>query len=164
MVIWFKDLFVNTSNFMPHGSCYLWQPSVLWLHVISDAIIAFAYFSIPFALWYFVKKRHDLAYRWVFVLFGIFIILCGITHLMAIWTIWHPDYWHEGALKSATAIASIITAILIWPLIPKLLQLPSPEALRISESYIRAIFNATPDAMLISNDQGIITQANNISR
>ena len=160
MVIWFKDLFVNTSNFMPHGSCYLWQPSVLWLHVISDAIIAFAYFSIPFALWYFVKKRHDLAYRWVFVLFGIFIILCGITHLMAIWTIWHPDYWHEGALKSATAIASIITAILIWPLIPKLLQLPSPEALRISESYIRAIFNATPDAMLISNDQGIITMAN----
>lgn len=160
MFSWFTDLFINTNNFMPHGSCYLWLPSILWLHVISDTIIVLAYFSIPFALWYFVHKRTDLVYRWVFVLFGIFILLCGTTHLMGIWTIWHPDYWLQGWIKFATAISSIATAGLIWPLIPKLLQLPSPQALKTSETYIRAIFNATPDAMLISNEQGIITMAN----
>jgi diguanylate cyclase (GGDEF)-like protein/PAS domain S-box-containing protein len=160
MIAWFNDLLASTSNFMPHGACYLWLPSILWLHIISDSIIALAYYSIPFALLYFVQKRTDLAYRWVFVLFGIFICLCGTTHLISIWTIWHPDYWLEGLIKSATALVSIVTAVLIWPLIPKLLRLPSPQALQTSETYLRAIFDATPDAMLISDEQGIITMVN----
>ncbi len=160
MPAWFNDLLVGTGSFMPHGACYLWLPSILWLHIVSDSIIALAYFSIPFALWYFVKKRSDLAYRWVFVLFGVFICLCGTTHLISIWTIWHPDYWLDGLIKSATALVSIVTALLIWPLLPKLLQLPSPQALQTSETYLRAIFDATPDAMLISNEQGIITMVN----
>ncbi|MGZ5075880.1 MAG: sensor domain-containing protein [Methylobacter sp.] len=160
MFAWFNDLLVGTSGFMPHGACYLWLPSILWLHIVSDSVIALAYFSIPFALLYFVKKRTDLAYRWVFVLFGAFICLCGATHLISIWTIWHPDYWLDGLVKSATALVSIVTALLIWPLIPKLLRLPSPQALQTSETYLRAIFDATPDAMLISDKRGIITMAN----
>jgi diguanylate cyclase (GGDEF)-like protein/PAS domain S-box-containing protein len=160
MFAWFNDLLVSTSNFMPHGACYLWLPSILWLHVISDTLIALAYYSIPFALFYFVKKRIDLAYRWVFVLFAAFIFLCGTTHLISIWTIWHPDYWLDGLIKLATALVSIVTASLIWPLIPKLLRLPSPQALQNSESYLRAIYNATPDAMLISDEHGIITMVN----
>ena len=160
MLTWFDNLLVSTSSFMPHGACYLWLPSILWLQIISDTIIALAYFSIPFALLYFVHKRTDLVYRWVFVLFGIFILLCGTTHLMSIWTIWYPDYWLDGLIKFATALVSIATALLIWPLIPKLLELPSPQALKTSETYLRAIFNATPDAMLISNEQGMITMIN----
>ena len=157
---WLNELIDSTNRFMPHGSCYLWLPSLVWLHIISDAVIALAYFSIPFALLYFVHKRTDLAYRWVFVLFGIFILLCGTTHLMAIWTIWHPDYWLDGMIKFATALISLLTACLIWQLIPNLLLIPSPQQLKTNETYLRAIFNATPDAILISNEQGIITMAN----
>ncbi|MFI3185704.1 MAG: EAL domain-containing protein [Methylococcaceae bacterium] len=160
MIDWFNALLVSTSHFMPHGACYIWLPAILWLHVISDAVIAIAYYSIPFALWYFVNKRSDLAYRWVFVLFGVFICLCGTTHLFSIWTIWHTNYWLEGLIKFAMALVSIATALLIWPLMPKLLQLPSPQKLQASETYLRAIFDATPDAMLISDQQGIITMAN----
>jgi hypothetical protein len=76
MLTWFNGLLINPESFMPHGACYLWLPSMLWLHILSDATIALAYFSIPFALWYFVNKRTDLAYRWVFVLFDMFILLC----------------------------------------------------------------------------------------
>jgi diguanylate cyclase (GGDEF)-like protein/PAS domain S-box-containing protein len=160
MLAWLNGLLVNSESFMPHGTCYLWLPSILWLHILSDATIALAYFSIPFALWYFVNKRTDLAYRWVFVLFGLFILLCGTTHLMSIWTIWHPDYWLDGLIKLATALVSIATALLIWPLLPKLLALPSPQALKTNETYLRAIFNATPDALLISDAQGKITMVN----
>lgn len=160
MFTWFNDLLTNTSNFMPHGYCYLWQVPLLWLHIVSDAIITLSYFSIPFALFYFVKKRTDLAYRWVYVLFGIFICLCGTTHLFSIWIIWHPDYWLEGFIKLATALVSFATAVLIWPLIPTLLKIPSPQTLQNSEAYLRAIFDATPDTILISNEKGIITMAN----
>ncbi len=160
MQAWLSDFLVHSSSFMPHGACYHWLPSVLWLHVISDTVITVANYSIPIALWYFVPKRTALRYRWVFVLLGIFILLCGTTHLMSIWTIWHPDHWAAGLLKLATALVSIITVFLIWPLIPSLLKFPSPVVLESRENYMRAIFDSTPDAMLISDNQGIITMAN----
>ncbi|MCQ8102606.1 EAL domain-containing protein [Methylomonas sp. SURF-2] len=160
MAAWLEALLNSSKNFMPHGACYLWQPSVLWLHVISDTLIVLSYYSIPFALAYFAYKRTDLIYRWMFVLFGAFILLCGTTHLLSIWTIWHPDYWLEGWVKLLTAMVSVAAAVLAWPLIPKLLKLPSPFALKASESYMRAIFDATPDAMLITNQGGIITMVN----
>jgi signal transduction histidine kinase len=121
---------MHSTNFMPHGMCYLWQPGILSLHVISDALIALAYFSIPFTLLYFVRKRADLQFHWMFVCFAVFIVACGTTHLMEIWTIWSPDYWITGGIKAITALASVPTAILLLRLVPQALMLPSPAALQ----------------------------------
>lgn len=121
--------FFNSSGFMPHGQCFLWRTDLLWLHMLSDILIVLSYYSIPFALVYFVKKRTDFKYRWIMMLFGIFIFMCGSSHLMNIWIIWNPQYALAGFVKLLTAISSVITAILIWPLLPKLLTLPSPSQL-----------------------------------
>ena len=109
--------------------CYLWQPGVLGLHVVSDSLIALAYFSIPFTLLYFVRHRTDLSFNWIFVCFAIFIVACGTTHVMEIWTVWQPHYWLSGAIKAATALASVPTAILLVRLVPQALCLPGPAAL-----------------------------------
>ena len=119
----------NLGDFMPHGMCLLWRTDLLLLHVVSDLLIAVAYFSIPAALAYFVIKRKDLQYPWIFVLFAIFILACGTTHLMGIWTIWHPDYVADGVIKLITAIASVITAVVLCRLIPQALKLISPVRL-----------------------------------
>jgi signal transduction histidine kinase len=119
----------NPHEYVPHGHCYLWQPGLVWLHVVSNIAIALAYFSIPVLLVYFVSKRKDIPFNWVFLLFGAFIIACGMGHLMDIWTIWHPAYWLAGAIKALTAIISIYTALELIPLIPKVLALPSPAQL-----------------------------------
>lgn len=116
-------------GFMPHGYCFLWTPELLWTFVISEAVIVLAYFSIPVAILYFASKREDLKFNWLFVLFSIFIFACGMTHLVGIWTIWFPDYWLDASVKAVTALVSILTAILIWPLIPKALRLPSTTQL-----------------------------------
>jgi diguanylate cyclase (GGDEF)-like protein/PAS domain S-box-containing protein len=157
---WLNDVFSSNNGFMPHGACYLWLPSVLWLHVISDAVIALSYFSIPIALNYFVKKRKDLVFSRIFVLFGAFILLCGMTHILGVWTIWHPDYWLYGIVKLATASVSLVTAVVIWRVMPLLLGFPSPAAFKAKGIFMHAIFNATPDAMIISDDQGKITMVN----
>jgi two-component sensor histidine kinase len=117
------------AGFMPHGMCYLWQPEILWLHVISDALIAASYYSIPFALIYFVVKRRDLVFSNMFVLFGIFILACGTTHVLGIWTVWNPDYWLDGGVKLFTATASLLTALLLWRVMPAALALPSRSQL-----------------------------------
>ena len=118
------------DGFMPHGMCYLWNPGVLGLHVVSDFLIALSYFSIPFTLLYFVRKRRDLDFDWMFVCFAVFIVACGLTHLMEILVIWHPVYWLSGGIKAVTALTSVPTAILLVRLVPTALRLPSPVALR----------------------------------
>ena len=119
----------HSNGFIPHGHCYLWQTGLVWLHIISDATIALAYYSIPFLLIYFISKRKDVPFNGVFLLFGAFIIACGTGHLMDIWTLWHPDYWIAGGLKALTAIISIYTAFALFYLIPQALTLPSPAQL-----------------------------------
>lgn len=125
-----QRLFDADNEYMPHGHCYLWYPEILWLHVISDTLIALAYFSIPIALCYFSFKRSDIPFRRIFGLFAAFIILCGLTHSFGIWTIWNPDYGPQGLLKAMTAIVSVITAIALWRMMPLALKLPSPRDLQ----------------------------------
>ncbi len=126
----FFERLLDSSMFSPHGICLLWEPELIWLHVASDALIAMAYFSIPIALAIFVSKRRDLKFGWVYWAFGVFILACGFTHVLSIYTLWVPIYGIEGLVKAATAIASVFTAGMLWPLLPELLTITSPFELR----------------------------------
>jgi len=122
--------FFSNEGFMPHGMCLLWKPEVFWLHVVSDGVIALSYYSIPFALLSLVNQRRDLMFPWIFRLFGAFILLCGTTHALGIWVMWNPDYAIDGLVKASTAVVSAVTAILLWPLMPRALALPSTAQLK----------------------------------
>ena len=126
------------GSYAPHGYCLLWQPWLVWTMAISDTLIAIAYFSIPVALVTFVHKRRDVAFGGIFWLFALFITACGLTHIAALWNLWHGDYQFEAIIKAITAAASVLTAILLWPLLPKALALPSPAHLREANEALRA--------------------------
>lgn len=123
-------MLLSSRELLPHGFCYQWKPVLLWLHAISDTLIAAAYFLIPLALLYFVRKRRDLPFSWMFVCFSVFIAACGATHLMDVWTLWVPSYWLSGGVKVITAIASVPTAVFLVQVMPRVLSLPRPEQLR----------------------------------
>ncbi len=125
------------SDFMPHGHCFFWKPEILWPSVGSDLIIAVSYYSIPAALVYFVRKRKDLAFNWMFLMFGAFILACGTTHAMGIWTVWNGTYRVDALIKAITALLSVTTAIMLWRLIPGALALPSPATLREANERLR---------------------------
>ena len=127
MAEFFRRLF--SSDFLPHGSCYLWNPAVLWLNVISDALIALAYYTIPILLFSLARKRRDLVFHKIFVAFGIFILACGTTHVLGVWTIWHGTYRLDGVIKAVTAVASLATVGMMLPLLPALVHLPGPTQL-----------------------------------
>ena len=133
--MWLWD-FLSREGFQPHGLCLLWRPDVFWAHVLSDAAIAAAYFSIPIALMYLALRRKDLIHRWVLVLFSSFIVACGITHLFGIWTMWVPSYGVEALAKMVTAAVSLSTAIMLWPLMPTLLAMPSSQQLAIQNKRL----------------------------
>lgn len=131
---------LTSSSYLPHGICLTWKPGLIALHVLSDAVIALSYFSIPFALAYFVGQRRDLEYRWMFILFAALILACGTTHLFDIWTLWRPNYVAQGWMKAVTAAISLATSILLWPVMRQAVGLPSPSQLRqINESLTREV-------------------------
>ncbi|MBV9124033.1 MAG: PAS domain S-box protein [Planctomycetes bacterium] len=78
---------------------------------------------------HFTRRRKDLPFSWMFLLFAVFIIGCGTTHLMEVITTYVPLYRLAGLIKLGTAGASVATAILLVPLVPKALALRSPREL-----------------------------------
>ena len=119
-------------DFMPHGFCYLWDPRIVWLHVIADGLIALSYYCISIFLIYFIRQNRDRPFNRVFWMFGAFILACGTTHLMEIWNVWHGSYLLAGVVKAITAAISVATVVMLPPLIPKVISLP--ELLHLQEA------------------------------
>lgn len=134
--MWNFFLHIFSSDFMPHGFCYRWSPDVLWLNATADSIITLSYYMIPLTLAAFVRKRPDVPFHWMFVMFGVFIFGCGTTHLMEVYTIWHPTYRLAGIIKAVTALASASTAVMLVWLIPKAVAIPSPAQLRVANAKL----------------------------
>jgi len=129
MLEFIRKLF--SSDFMPHGMCYFWNPAVLWLNVTADSVIAASYYFIPVLLFYFARKRRDIEFKGIFVAFGLFILACGSTHVLAALTVWVPVYRLDGVVKAVTAVASFATTMMLIPLLPALIRLPSPSQLQL---------------------------------
>jgi signal transduction histidine kinase/CheY-like chemotaxis protein len=133
------------TNFMPHGFCLRWDPLLLTLLIVGNGGIALAYFAIPAALQHFIRKRKDLAYPFMFRLFAMFILACGTTHIIKIVTIYYPAYWIEALVDDYTAAISLLTAILLFPLIPKALALRSPAELAVTNEKLEKVNNQLLD-------------------
>ncbi|KAA0679502.1 sensor histidine kinase [Roseomonas genomospecies 6] len=124
------DYLFGVSPFLPHGFCLTWRPDLLALHIVSDLAIGLAYFSIPVVILAYLRRKPDFEHRGVAWLFAAFIVLCGLTHLMGMITLWWPAYGLDGIIKAVTAVVSVTTAAMLWPLLPRIVTIPSPRALR----------------------------------
>ena len=168
-----SGLFSNLLEvYTPRRMCMFYETPVIWLHFVSDVLIAASYYSIPIALVYFVKGRKDLVFKWVFWLFAAFILACGTTHLVGVIDLWKPFYKIDGLLKLATALLSVVTALTLWPLIPLALALPSRsqletevakqtqelrrsnQALREGEERFRLVANSIPQLAWMAKADG----------
>ena len=146
------------ANFLPHATCYLQNPQLIWLHATSDTVIGASYVAIASTLAYLVyRARSDIPFHWMFLSFGLFIVTCGFTHFLEVWTVWQPVYWLAGFVKLVTGIASLATAIVLPPLVPKVIHLI--KSAKISEERkiqleaangeLRLLYNKVKEADLI---------------
>jgi signal transduction histidine kinase len=129
---------LSQDGFMPHGHCYLWLPGLVGLHVTSDLLIWLSYMTISATIVYIVRRRGDLPFDWIFMAFGTFIVACGLGHLMDVVTLWHPVYWLSGLEKAFTAVASVLTTVLLVVIVPKVLAIPNPAQLRAVNAQLEA--------------------------
>ena len=126
------------SGLLPHGICFLQRPELIWLHVVSNAVIALAYFMIPVLLLYFMRRMGTrISFNWAIALFAAFIVLCGAGHVLDIITVWTPIYYLQGWERALTAVVSLATALAIVPLVPKLLSMKTPEELEAANQRLQ---------------------------
>ena len=119
----------DTSDFPPRWACGDWSPGHGWLHVLSDLGVWSAYFAIPLTLSFFLARRKDLPFRYIFLLFAAFILLCGTTHLMEAFLFWWPAYRLAGVIKLLTAVVSWITVFALIQVTPNVLAMRTPDEL-----------------------------------
>jgi PAS domain S-box-containing protein len=146
-----------SDGLMPHGFCYQWKPVLVWLHAVSDTLIALAYFLIPVALIHLARKRRDIPFGWMFICFSVFIAACGGTHVMDVWTLWVPSYWLSAGVKVVTALATLPTAVFLARFLPQILSLPSANEMRAAnEELVRQ------DSILKRSEERFREMAENI--
>ena len=165
--------FFTENQFIPQGEEYLWKPGLIWLNIFSDSFIALSYYTITIALIYLSSKERDLSFNWIFPILIAFIISCGTTYMMDIWTIWHPTYWLSGFIKALTAILSIYTAIVLVPIITKRENLVNQKLeednrkkeeniaeLEKINSLLSAVIDGIPDPIFVKDIYGCHLMAN----
>jgi len=150
---------LNPSGLTPHGFCLLWEPGLIWLHALSDIGIGLSYFAIPVVLSVIIRRRPDLVFRPVVILFAAFILLCGAGHWLDVLTLWVPAYGLEGIIKALTAATSAITAIALWRLVPQAVRLPSPMQMRKAKADLRSVQQAEANLAFIAAETAKVRDA-----
>ena len=126
------EKWLSTEGFVLHGHSYPWTPELMWTCMIADAALGLAYYSISAALLYLVRKRHGLEFNWIYLMLSLTLLACGTMHLISVWTISHPSTWLNVSVRGVAAAAAAATAVMLWPLIPRILRLPSPARMRLA--------------------------------
>ena len=116
--------FFSTKGFFPQGQCIGWMPELLSTYAGADVLIGVAYYSIPLGLVYLARKRRDLSFRPMFLLFGAFLFASGTVYFIDLATLWRPVYWFDAGARVVTAAMSVFVAVGLWPFVRRAIALP----------------------------------------
>lgn len=119
----------DTAGFPPRWHCGSWTSLHGWVHVVADVSIFAAYVSIPAVIALYALRRKDLPFPRVAWLFALFIVSCGLSHLIEASIFWHPWYRLSALVKAITALVSWLTVASLVKVVPAALTLPGAAAL-----------------------------------
>jgi PAS domain S-box-containing protein len=121
MARWLLDSF----GLGPAAAFLLGEPGLPWLHVAADVTAGLAYFAIAMFFIALARRGSHFGFRACFVVFTAFFLIGGAACWADLATLWLPAYGALGLAKTAAAATSIMTAVVLWRLMPWALALPS---------------------------------------
>ena len=108
-----------------------WHSYAQWLLGVADVLTAVAFVMLSVLIFRFLSKRKDLTQtRPTLVLFGVLLALVAVNHFAEIYSLWRSSPLLCGLLDVVTALTAVFAAVTIWPLLPRLLKVPSAKTLQ----------------------------------
>ncbi len=124
---------------------------LFWLVLGSDLSIALAYFAIPITMAVVLRERgQDIPYPWLWTLFVLFIVACGLTHTAhALSAFTGVDYLSlQAAMNVFCAVTSVGTAVAFGLTLPQIKLLPSPAQQRAELAKVVAQRTSEKDQLI----------------
>ncbi|MEP3478714.1 MAG: ATP-binding protein [Fuerstiella sp.] len=158
----------DTSGWPPRWYCGTWSNTHGWIHIFADCTIFAAYVSIPLIMTVvYARRKSNVVFPKVFVLFAMFILSCGFGHLLEAVIFWWPAYRLAGAVKLLTAIVSVATAVSVYRIAPNAIRMPGLAALNLqlqqevlkrtnAESRLRLILESMSDGVVVADGSGAL--------
>ena len=165
----FSKLF-DYSDWPPRWHSGNWTQFHGWLYIISDLLIASAYFTIPIVIIKYVTRKSDVRFGKLYFLFAAFILACGATHFLDAVAFWFPVYRLNALVRLIAGIISWITLYYSLKYLPLAFSFPSQKALeneieqrkkielelRESQEQLQTIYKNAPDAVIVISSTGNI--------
>ncbi len=118
---WFGLL--DTSGLPQRWQSGRWSQGLGWLHIVSDLAIFAAFLAVPLAIVYFLVRRRSFPMPWLFGVFCVFVLFCGLEHAFEAISFRYPVDRLTGVVKALTAIISWVAVALAIRVVPKALKL-----------------------------------------
>ena len=141
----------DSHSLMPHAVCWAADPALIWTMVVTNLITFLSYLTIACTLFYLVRRTGKILVRdWGYFLlvFALFILACGSTHLLEVITTWSPIFWVDAATNIVTSVLSAYVAVMLIQRVSKIafgindyadrLASTETEKQRIEESLVAA--------------------------
>lgn len=119
----FVQNLLSVSDWPARWNCGKWSDFHGWLYILSDTMIWLAYFVIPVIIFWFIQKQPKVPFLPIFGYFAVFIVMCGLTHLLDAIIFWWPAYRLSALIRFFTAIISMMTLFALIKGLPQILNL-----------------------------------------
>ncbi len=127
---------LESEPWLHYDHCHNCTPAQIGTYFLTDMMLVLACGLLAAGMAYFLLHRGRLRLDWMFAMFLIFTLACGISDLLSMSLLWRPESWVivlGRALSGATALA---VAILLWPPMLRALRAPSNAELRQSVAQL----------------------------
>jgi PAS domain S-box-containing protein len=168
----FSKLF-DYSDWPPRWDSGKWSDWQGWIYIISDLLIAAAYFTLPIIIIKQLSQKGGAGITKLYYIFTAFMLAGGVTHFLDALSFWYPFYRFNTIVVLLTGIVSWVTVFYIAKfyrvLLPGQQKIPGAakmreekinEEERENERQLQTIYKNAPDAVIVINSKGYIIKWN----
>ena len=114
-----------------------WPVYLAVAYVAADVLMLMGYTVLCYLFLHYLRPRHVTVLRKIFVLLGLVVLLCGITHGVRIVGFLFGYQWYMVVANVLSGLAIVTLLVILVPMLPAIMKFPSASAMSKANSTLR---------------------------